>query len=438
MENDGHRSSLHGYLFSGRCSLMENNHQGSRRLPIFQIALRLTSYSKEGSMGGRDIAVIGAGMIGAAHASAYRQFAHRFSKNDFRLKVICDTNENLARDLAKKFGFESVVQDWKEVIADEDIGIISICLPNFLHTIVTQAALDAGKHVLCEKPLALDSDAARLIRNAAAKATCISGTVFNYRRIPAIADIKERIARGEIGDPVQISVKFQCDYAADPMLPHSWRYEFSKAGPGALLDIGTHAIDTMRFLFGDISEVIGAAATISIPKRNLPLDTAVGHGHVALSNETAKVDNDDVMSGLIRFANGAQGYISASRVAVGMGNCLSIEVCGTKGTARFTTEQPSHFELAVFDGRQPANFVRIPNRPSSPAISALAAVPHDMVSIGYSEVFGFLIHEFLTAIDQNKPLQNGSIEDGYRATQVLEAIQQSSVENKAVAIDWQD
>lgn len=389
-------------------------------------------------MPGKGIAIIGAGMIGAAHAAAYRQFAHRFAGGSIRLKTVCDMNTALAQDLAAKYGFDGIASDWKAVIDDPDIGIVSICLPNFLHTEVTQTALAVGKHVLCEKPLALSADAARPVREAAKAAACVSGTVFNYRRIPALADIGARINRGDIGQPVQISVKFQCDYAADPMLPHSWRYEFAKAGPGALLDIGTHAVDMMRFLFGDVTEVVGAVSTISIPHRRLPKGTNIGHGHVELSDETASVDNDDIMSALLRFANGAQGYVSASRVAVGSGNCLTVEAHGTRGTARFSTEQPSYFELAIFDGTQPANFARHPNRPGSPAVAALVAVPHDLVSVGYAEVFGFMIHEFLDCIDRGQPLLNGSIEDGYRAAQILDAIQAASVAYAPVTVDWRN
>ena len=212
----------------------------------------------------------------------------------------------------------------------------------------------------------------------------------------------------------------------------------SRAGPGALLDLGTHAVDMLRFMFGDVAEVVGAVSTISIPARHLPMGAVTGHGHVALSDQTAVVDNDDVMSGLVRFVNGAQGFVSASRVAVGAGNRLAVELHGTKGTARFSTETPSFYELALFAPGQPSNFTRYPNRPSSPAVGALAPVPHDLVSVGYAEVFGYMIHDFLAAIAAGRALENGSIEDGYRAAQVLDAIQRASVVNAPVPVAWQD
>lgn len=389
-------------------------------------------------MAQRGIAIIGAGMIGGAHAAAYRQFAHRFGAAGMALRCVCDTNQTQAQELAKAYGFQQVASDWTQVIADPDIHVVSVCLPNFLHTEVTLAALAADKHVLCEKPLALSADQARPVRDAARMAAGVSGTVFNYRRIPALADIRARVDAGELGRPVQISVLFQCDYAADPMLPHSWRYEFDKAGPGALLDVGTHAVDMMRFMFGDVAEVVGAVSTISIPERHLPKGATTGHGHVELSDQTARVDNDDVMSGLVRFANGAQGHVSASRVAVGTGNRLAVEVYGTKGTARFSTEMPSFYEMALLEPGRPSNFTRMPNRPTSPNVGQLAPVPHDLVSVGYAEVFGYMIHEFLDAIASGRALTNGSIQDGYRAAQVLDAIQKASVTNAPVKVDWQD
>jgi predicted dehydrogenase len=384
------------------------------------------------------IAVIGAGMIGAAHAAGYRTYLPRVEGLSARLDTVCDANGELAAQLARNWGFARTVANWRAVIDDPEIGIVSVCLPNFLHTEVTQAALNAGKHVLCEKPLALTAHEARGTFELARKSPGKSGTVFNYRRIPAIADIRARVHASELGEPIQILVFYQCDYAADPLLPHSWRYEFDRAGPGALLDVGTHAVDLARFMFGDVAEVTGAVSTISIKERFLPAAATTGHGHVALSETKAKVDNDDVMSALLRFRNGAQGFLAASRVAVGTGNRIQVEVYGTKGTARFSNETPTHYDLAVLAEKGPAPFTRMINRPSSPYVGALAAVPHDLAPIGYAESFGFMIHEFLTAIAEDKPFENGSIEDGYRAAAVLDAIQKASVTNAPVAVSGED
>jgi predicted dehydrogenase len=389
-------------------------------------------------MASKGIAIIGAGMIGAAHAAGYRTFLPRIEGLAARLDIVCDANTKLAAQLARNWGFARTVADWHAVIDDPEISIVSVCLPNFLHTEVTQAALRAGKNVLCEKPLALSAREARGTIELARSSPGKSGTVFNYRRIPAIADIRARVHAGELGDPIQIIVFYQCDYAADPLLPHSWRYEFKRAGPGALLDVGTHAIDLARFIFGDVAEVTGAVSTISIKERFLAADATTGHGHAALSDKKAKVDNDDVMSALFRFSNGAQGYMTASRVAVGAGNRIQVEVYGTKGTARFSNETPTYYDLAILSQKGPASFNRTINRPSSPYVGALAPVPHDLVPIGYAESFGFMIHEFLTAIAEDRPFDNGSIEDGYRAAQVLDAIYNASATSAPVPVGGED
>lgn len=383
------------------------------------------------------IGIVGAGMIGAAHAFGYRTHLPRFTARlpGLTLDTVADPNEALAARLAGTFGFARTARDWNEVIADPRIGIISVALPNFLHVEAVEAALNAGKHVLCEKPLALSAnDARRLYEKAKASPVC-AATVFNYRRIPAVTEIRDLIASGELGEIVNILVQFQCEYAADPHLPHSWRYERDRAGPGALLDIGTHAIDTARYLCGEISEIAGSISTISIRERFLPAAATVGHNRVELSSERRPVDNDDVMSALLRFESGAQGLFSSSRVAIGMGNTLSFEVFGTKAAARFSTQALNQYQIARFDGSGQTPFATVFNRPSSPNVGALLPVPFDGVATGYAEVFGFMMNDFLTAIAEGRDISSGTLLDGLRAAEVLDAIQASADTNCAVKID---
>lgn len=386
-------------------------------------------------MGGNAIAIIGAGMIGAAHAFGYRSNIGRFSNKiaGIRLKTVCDGNQALASTLALNWGFEETASDWKAVLADPEIGIVSICLPNFLHVEVTRAALASGKHVICEKPLALNSADALIVYRDAQASKSVSATVFNYRRIPAVAAIQKLIATGEIGEPVNALIQYQSEYAADPNLAHSWRYERGRAGPGALLDLGTHAVDTARFLCGEVIEVTGAIASISVKERFLPAGTSIGHNRVELSDKRLPVDNDDVMSALLRFEGGCQGLFLASRVAVGMGNTLSFSVTGTRGTVRYASQTPAHYEIARFDGSGQSPFAIVANSPSLPYVDLLP-VPHDGVAIGYAEVFGFMIHDFLDAIADSKPMLSGSILDGLRAAEILDAIQVAADTNQPVKV----
>ncbi|UXM95180.1 Gfo/Idh/MocA family oxidoreductase [Bartonella sp. HY329] len=382
------------------------------------------------------IAIIGAGMIGAAHAGAYRNFLPKFAQKikNGSLHTICDANQEQAEKLAVDYGFAHVSTNWSAVLENQDIGIVSICLPNFMHVEVTREALLKKCHVLCEKPLALSASEAEPLVNLAKINNSISGTVFNYRRIPAIAEIKQRISNGDIGDIVQIIVNFQCDYASDPQLPHSWRYEFAKAGPGALLDIGTHAIDMARFLCGEVSEVTGAIANISIKERFLPAGSTTGHQLASLSTQSKPVDNDDVMSALLRFENGAQGFLSASRIAIGKGNVLTLKVFGSKGTLEFDLLNANSYQIALLNNGQRSTFQTCFNDANSPYIKENLPVPHDGVAVGYAEVFGFMIAEFLQSIANNTPFSNGSLNDGYQASRILDAIQQASDSNQPVRL----
>lgn len=383
------------------------------------------------------IGIVGAGMIGAAHAFGYRNHLPQFTRRlpGITLDTVADPNEEMATKLAETFGFTRTAKDWNDVIANPKIGIVSVALPNFLHVEAVEAALAAGKHVLCEKPLALSAkDARRLHEKAKASSVC-AATVFNYRRIPAVTEIRDLIASGELGDIVNILVQFQCEYAADPHLPHSWRYERERAGPGALLDIGTHAIDTVRYLCGEVTEVAGSVSTISIKERFLPASATVGHNRVELSSEKRTVDNDDVMSALLRFESGAQGVFSSSRVAIGMGNTLSFEVFGTKASARFSTQAINQYQIARFDGSGQTPFATVFNRPSSPNVGAMLPVPFDGVATGYAEVFGFMMNDFLSAIAEGREISSGTLLDGLRAAEILDAIQESADNHCAVKIE---
>lgn len=382
-----------------------------------------------------NIAIIGAGMIGAAHASGYRSHQARLStsQQQFVLHTVCDARESAAAELAAVWGFAHVATDWQAVVNDPEIQVISIALPNFLHAEVAAAALKAGKHVLCEKPLALTAKEAWELTQLAQQSDSICGSVFNYRRIPAVAQIKQWVDAGEIGKLQHLLIQYQCGYAADPQLPYSWRYRQETAGGGALHDIGAHAIDIARFIAGDVETINGACSSITIPQRFVALGANAGHSHVALSNKSETVDTDDIASCVMRFTSGCQGLFSASRVTVGMGNTLSFTLTGSTGTIQFNSERPGEFQISRF-GRENGAFVTVPNQPAFPYLSQWIPVPHDGVAIGYAEGFGFMIAEFMQAVSENRPYRNGTFSDGFAVAQILEAIQRAAEQQRPVAI----
>jgi predicted dehydrogenase len=290
----------------------------------------------------KGIAVIGAGMIGAAHASGYRAQLPRFLKREpgLHLSTVCDANQEAAQALAASYGFPRVTLRWQEVVAEDSIRILSVALPNFLHEEVTYAALSAGKHVICEKPLALTAAGARILCAKAAEAGVTAAAVFNYRRFPAVAGIKKLVDQGLIGDPVQIVSCRRNPYAADPQLLRTagaTRENWQAAA--RCHDVGTDAIDLAMFLCGELEEILGAVETTVIRSRFLPVAATTGHGHAELGAEQRSVDTDDLSSAVLRFKSGCLGLFSASRVAVGMGNTLSFFLAGTLGSVRFSTER---------------------------------------------------------------------------------------------------
>lgn len=419
----------------------------------------------------KGISVLGAGMVGAAHAAAYRAYLPRYQHDGDdageapELRTVCDARGDAAKTVAQRYGFAAWALDWRSVIEDPRTSVVSVALPNALHEEVVLAALRAGKHVLCEKPLALSAASARRLREAADMAvptsvpeqvpaavpvstsevatearadgrakTVVAATVFNYRRMPAVAEAIQRVRDGDIGAPVELHIAYRSAYAADPQLPFGWRYQQDASGGGASLDLGTHAMDLALALCGPVSEVVGAMESITVAERSLPLEAASGHARGALGEERRAVETDDVTSALLRFANGCHGAFTASRVAVGYGNDLSFTLSGTEGTIRFESARPNGYQLARRRTAGAAPFETVEIGASSPYVGTHLPVPHDGVTVGYAEALGFVIADFLDAVFTGKPLQHGTLLDGLRAAEVLEAIQASARGGRPVVV----
>ncbi|GGJ01847.1 dehydrogenase [Saccharopolyspora subtropica] len=297
------------------------------------------------------VAVIGAGMAGRSHAAGYRQVNTVFGEGlpPIRLAAIADVNTELAEDAARRYGFENAVAGWEEIVEDPSIDAVSIVVGNDLHRPIAEALVRAGKHVLCEKPLAgsmADAEAMVAVERSAEVVTAVG---YTFRRSPAIAAIRDHVQAGELGETTLFNGRYWCDYATDPRGPLSWRY---KGGPGsgALGDIGAHIIDVGEFVCGPIESVSGAALSTTIPKRPLPLGAVVGHNAAPVSDEVGEVENEDTAVFTARFRSGLTGVFSVSRTAFGMPNGLGFDVCGLSGRASFDWHRPAEY---VFDDAQP-------------------------------------------------------------------------------------
>jgi len=285
------------------------------------------------------VALIGTGFMGKAHALAWGAVKAVFDTDITpRLEVLCDQPASKAAAMAGQFGFARATDDWRAVTSDPAVDVISITTPNKLHADMVIAAAEAGKHIWCEKPLAVTLEDARAMARAVDKAGVAAVIGYNYTQNPTFLHAVELVQGGAIGRVIHFRGFVDEDYQADPATPWTWRSLRAEAGLGVLGDLTCHLVSMARRLVGPF-EV--AAADIQTVHRTRPLADGTG---------TAEVENEDISSALLRFENGAQGVISSSRVAWGRKNRLSFEVHGENGMICFDQERMNELQLYQADG----------------------------------------------------------------------------------------
>ncbi|MDB5624112.1 MAG: dehydrogenase, partial [Devosia sp.] len=251
-----------------------------------------------------NVAMIGGGFMGKAHAMAYASMPMFFWPAPAIpvRKVVVDVNQEMAETARDRFGFEEASSDWRAVIARPDIDIVDICTPNNSHAEIAIAAAQAGKHIICEKPLARTGAESRTMLDAVNASGSIHMVAFNYRRTPAVALAKKLIEEGRIGDILNFRGTYLQDWSADPDAPLSWRFQKSIAGSGTVGDIGTHVVDLARYLVGEIGAV-NAMVHNYIPTR--PLQSGgvdkLGAAQKQAAGPRGTVDVDDEMLTMMRF-----------------------------------------------------------------------------------------------------------------------------------------
>jgi predicted dehydrogenase len=352
--------------------------------------------------------------MGKAHSQAWRNVAAYFDVSPVEQRVLVGRDADQVARAAARFGWAEAATDWREVVARDDVQIVDICAPGWLHAEIAIAALEAGKHVLVEKPLANSTEESELMVAAAqaARARGVQSMVgFNYRRVPALAYARRLIADGRLGTVRQVRASYLQDWLADDTAPMTWRLRRETAGSGALGDIASHAIDQVQFLLGDT--VTGAAGR---------LHTFTGRRPGPDGPEDVTVD--DAAWATLTLAGGALASVEASRVALGRKNSLRIEVYGTDGALAFDLERLN--ELEFLDASAPATeqgFRRIVvTEPDHPYVGAWWPQGH---TIGWEHTFTHQIRDFLLAIRDGVP-PSPSFEEGLQVQRVLAAIEESA------------
>ena len=369
------------------------------------------------------IGMVGYAFMGAAHSQAWRTLGHFFDLPfDIEMTALCGRCEPELRAAATRLGWSSYQTDWRALIERDDIDVVDICTPGDSHAEIAIAALEAGKHVLCEKPLANSVAEAEAMTSAAEKAAGRSMVAFNYRRVPALALARQLIEQGRLGEFRHVRAQYLQDWLIDPQFPLVWRLRREAAGSGALGDLGAHLIDLTQYLTGQHIERVGALLKTFVTERPLPaassgLSAAGGAGH-------GQVTVDDATLFTARFTGGGIGVFEATRFAPGRKNAMRVEVNGERGSLAFDFESMN--ELAFYDATEAAataGFRRIlATEPGHPYMDAWWPPGH---IIGYEHTFTHEVRDFVHAIASGEP-PSPSFADGLQVQRVLAAVESSA------------
>lgn len=382
------------------------------------------------------IAMIGHGFMGAAHSQGWR-VAPRFFDLPARpeMTVVVGRNADGVAASAEKWGWAESATDWREVIARDDIDVVDIVSPGSTHAEVAIAALDAGKHVLCEKPLANTVDEAERMADAATRAAAsdvFAMVGFTYRRVPAATLARDLVAAGAVGEIRQVRASYLQDWLVDADAPLTWRMKKELAGSGALGDIGAHAVDLAQFITGQRLTTVSGLLHTFVGERPLLADSQGLSGTASTERGEVTVDDLALFSG--RFDGGAIGSFEATRFSTGRKNALRIEVAGSSGAITFDLENMN--SLGFYDRTAAADrqgFTEIMvTEPQHPYVGNWWPAGH---IIGYEHGFTHQAKDFVDAIAA-RTQPTPSFADGLQVQRVLAAVEQSSDSGSAwVPID---
>lgn len=347
-----------------------------------------------------NIGLIGSGFMGQAHADAYRRagLLYRDLPAVPRLYMLAEATDALAASAAARFGFEHSTGDWRRLVEDPDVDVVDITSPNALHHEMALAAIAAGKHVYCEKPLSVTLAEAEEMAAAAQKSGVKTMVAFNNIKTPAAMLARQLIDRGDIGTPMRFRGWFDQGFFNDPDLPFSWRCTRRQAGSGALGDLGSHVISVAQYLMGDVESVIAQTQTF-FPTRPLA-QAGSGYGAKASGDAArAVVENEDQIQTLVRFRSGAGGTIEASRVAAGKVFGVYWEVSGTEGTIIMDGERFNELKISRFTDPKPdRGFKTIYAGSQVPQFSAFFGFDFAGGGLGYFDVKVIEVRDLIAGI----------------------------------------
>lgn len=374
------------------------------------------------------VGMMGYAFMGKAHTNAYKKIPYLIYPPPAipKLIAISGRDADSVREAVQRYGYETYYTDWKDMIRDDRVQLFDNGGPNYIHAEPTIAAAKAGKHVLCEKPLARTASEAAQMLDAVTKTGVKHMVGFNYRYLPAIRQAYELIKSGQLGEIFHFRAVYLQEWIMDPNLKMVWRLDKSRAGSGTLGDLGAHVIDLARFLVGEPRRV---SAMMKTYYKERPLEIGTGMGQVTV---------DDAFVSLFEFENGALGTIEASRVCAGRKNHQVLEINGSKGSLVFNLERLNEMEVFWKD-EQPRETRGFHNVLVSESFHPYWKNwwPQGHM-IGWEHTFIHEISDFLDVIVNNKELApiGATFEDGYKNAVICDAIQQSAETSSLVDVKY--
>ncbi|WP_126450431.1 Gfo/Idh/MocA family protein [Sulfodiicoccus acidiphilus] len=368
---------------------------------------------------GLGVGVIGYGFMGRAHSLGWRNVAELTdSPLTPSLVAMSGRNVEALRAVASRFGYRRTYTDFRELVRDPEVQVVDNTAPNYLHREPIVEAIEAGKHVVCEKPLANTVEDAYEMYKAAKRAGTIHMLAHNYRFVPAIVLAKQILSKGSLGKIYHFRGLYLQQWLSDPKAPISWRLKRELAGYGALGDLGSHVIDLARYLIGEMSEVKGHLETF-VRRRPSPQ---------GLNEEEVTVD--DSFQALVKFENGASGVIEASRMATGHDNFLSLEVNGSEGALRFNLERLNELEVYYTSDGETRGFRTVLATQSTHPYMRFWWPPGHV--LGWEHTFTHELYHFTLRVSEDRSVgpEAATFEDGWRTAVVMDKIAKSSETGK--------
>ncbi|WP_237267842.1 Gfo/Idh/MocA family protein [Tessaracoccus flavus] len=369
--------------------------------------------------------------MGRLHARSYRALAEKFPHlgADVRLVAAADSNEATCAAALTEMGFERAYDDYRKLIADPDVDVVSICSPNFLHKEVALAAAAAGKPFWIEKPMGVSAAESRQIAEAVEDAGLVTAVGFNYRHVPAIEKARELIRSGRLGRIMNVRCWLIADYAASPEGPLTWRDSRERGGSGVIGDLMSHGADLVQYLVGRIESVTALTGQF-ITERPIPLKSGVGHFGYELSDEKGPVENEDYIALLGRLEGGALATLEASRVAIGPRAEYIVEVYGSDGSIRWNFEHLNDLQVCIGRDSEFLGYTRVMAGGDFPRFATFQ--PGAGTSMGFDDMKVVEAAKFIESVLTGRQLAP-SVADGWSAAEIDEAALQSAADGR-----WHD